>query len=164
MQARLRHAYLFTVIAVALTTVLGETSFAQPNNPFVGIWKLNVAKSTYSPGPAPQSSTTQIELVSAGLKYTVDQVTATGGKQHWEFSGNYDGRDNLVAGDNPNGDTVALIRVNDTTVRQVNKKNGRVTVTQVAVVSSDGKTRTLTTTGINLEGQTVNNVAVYEKQ
>ena len=32
------------------------------------------------------------------------------------------------------------------------------------VVSKDGKTRTLTQTGKNAAGQTVNNVLVYEKQ
>jgi hypothetical protein len=31
-------------------------------------------------------------------------------------------------------------------------------------VSSDGKTRTVTTTGMNAAGQAVNNVAVYDKQ
>jgi hypothetical protein len=36
------------------------------------------------------------------------------------------------------------------------------TVTQRNVVSADGKTRTVTTTGV--DGQTVNNVGVFEKQ
>jgi hypothetical protein len=36
--------------------------------------------------------------------------------------------------------------------------------TQTSAVSSDGKTRTVTTKGVNASGQPVNNVAVYEKQ
>jgi len=32
------------------------------------------------------------------------------------------------------------------------------------VISSDGKTRIITTKGTNAQGQTVNNVGVYEKQ
>ena len=50
------------------------------------------------------------------------------------------------------------------TVKLVSKKNGKVTTTQTSTVSSDGKTRTVTTTGTNGAGQTVNNVVVYEKQ
>ena len=46
----------------------------------------------------------------------------------------------------------------------MNKKGGKVTTTQRNVVAADGKTRTVTTTGTDGQGQKVNNVAVYEKQ
>jgi hypothetical protein len=42
----------------------------------------------------------------------------------------------------------------------VNKKGGKITFTQTFVVSSDGKTRTITGTGTNALGQTVNRVTV----
>jgi hypothetical protein len=59
---------------------------------------------------------------------------------------------------------IARTRVNANTVKTISKKNGKVTTTQTSTVSGDGKTRTVTTTGTNAAGQTVNNVAVYEKQ
>ena len=59
---------------------------------------------------------------------------------------------------------VAPRGVDARTVRSVTKKAGKVTLTQTSVVAPDGKTRTLTTTGVNAAGQKVNNVAVYEKQ
>jgi hypothetical protein len=59
---------------------------------------------------------------------------------------------------------VARTRINATTIQSVYKKGGKVTTTQTSVVSADGKTRTVTTTGVNGAGQTVNNVAVYDKQ
>ena len=46
----------------------------------------------------------------------------------------------------------------------VSKKNGKVTQSQRNVVAADGKTRTVTTTGTDAQGQKVNNVAVYDKQ
>ncbi|MEO6238267.1 MAG: hypothetical protein ABIQ52_14815 [Vicinamibacterales bacterium] len=46
----------------------------------------------------------------------------------------------------------------------MNKKGGNVTMTQLSTVSADGKTRTVTTTGVNGKGQTVKNVAVYDRQ
>jgi hypothetical protein len=156
-------ARLSLLVAAISGMVLIGVAFAQ-SNPFVGTWKLNVAKSKYSNGTPPQSSTTRIEPAGAGVKYIVDQVTATGEKQHWEFTCMYDGKDYPVTGANPNGDTVALTRVNATTVRQLNKLKGKPTITQVAVVSADGKTRTLTATGTNPLGQVVNNVTVYDRQ
>jgi hypothetical protein len=58
----------------------------------------------------------------------------------------------------------ARTRVNANTVKTVSKKNGKVTTSQTSQVSSDGKTRTVTTTGMNAAGQAVNNVAVYDRQ
>ncbi len=46
----------------------------------------------------------------------------------------------------------------------VNKKGGKTTTTQRNVVAADGKTRPVTTTGADGQGQKVNNVAVFEKQ
>jgi hypothetical protein len=47
-------------VVVTLTVVLGAglgQVAAQSSNPRLGTWKLNVAKSKYDPGPAPQSNT-----------------------------------------------------------------------------------------------------------
>jgi hypothetical protein len=43
-------------------------------------------------------------------------------------------------------------------------KGGKGHATSHAVISKDGKTRTLTTTGTNAEGKPLKNVAVYDKQ
>jgi hypothetical protein len=69
-----------------------------------------------------------------------------------------------VTGNNPNADTVAVKRINATTLESVNKKGGKVTTTQRNVVAADGKTRTVTTTGMDGQGRRVTNVAVFEKQ
>lgn len=162
MQARMQ-AYLFTVVAVAFVVLVGA-ALAQSGNPHVGTWKLNVAKSKYSPGPGPKSGTTKIETAGAGVKYIVDQMGGDGTARRWEFTANYDGKDTPVIGNNPDADMVALTRINATTVRIVNKKGGRVTTTLTSVVSGYGRTRTITSTGTNAYGQTVNNVVLYEKQ
>ncbi len=152
-----------SVACLGLSSFLVGSAFAQ-GDPQVGVWKLNVAKSTYSPGPGPKSGTTTIEAAGTGTKVVVDQVLADGTKRHYEFTTSYDGKDSPVTGNNPELDTVARTRTNATTVQTTAKKGGKVTTTQTSVVSSDGKTRTVTTTGVNAAGQKVNNVAVYEKQ
>jgi hypothetical protein len=152
-----------SIVCLGLSVLFSAGAFAQID-PQVGVWTLNVAKSKYNPGPAPKSGTTRIEAAGKGTKVVVDQVFADGTKRHWEFTANYDGQDSPVTGNSPDAETVARTRINATTVQTVNKKAGKVTTTQTSVVSSDGKTRTVTTKGVNASGQQVSNVAVFEKQ
>ena len=164
MQARMKRAYLSAAFASVLAALLGGAVLAQSTDSQVGTWKLNPAKSRYSPGPAPKSGTTKIEAVGAGTKVIVDQPQADGSMRHWEITANYDGKDSPVTGNNPDADMVARTRINATTIQTVYKKGGKVTTTQTSAVSADGKTRTVTTKGVNAAGQTVNNVAVYDRQ
>jgi len=143
---------------MAVTTA----ALAQSADPLVGTWTLNVAKSKYSPGPAPKSSTVKIEGTDKARKVTVDVTPATGAVQHWEASGPT-GPDVPITGNNPNADTYVFKRVNATTLEAQYKKSGKPTIKQTAVVSADGKTLTVTGTGTNAQGQAVNNVAVYDR-
>ena len=45
---------VFKILAVGALFALG-TSAALAADPAIGTWKLNLAKSTFSPGPAPRS-------------------------------------------------------------------------------------------------------------
>ena len=145
-------------------SVLVVCSASAQTDPQVGVWKLNVAKSTYSPGPMPKSATTTIEAAGAGVKVTVEQVMPDGSTRRWGFTGGYDGKDIPLTGNNPDADTTVRTRINATTVQMVLKKSGKVTITQTSTVSSDGKTRTVTSKGVNAAGQPVSNVALYERQ
>ena len=82
----------------------------------------------------------------------------------WGYTANYDGKDNPITGNCLYGDVVAATRVDHNSIRLIYKKGGTVTVTQTFVVSSDGKTGTVTGTGTNAAGQTVSSVVVYDKQ
>ena len=156
-------ARILTVIAAALV-VFGLTVTAQSKDPFVGTWKLNLAKSKYSPGPAPKATSSTYEAAGKGYKVTVKTEPASGPAQEWSYTSNLDGKDAAISGNNPNADTVAAKRIDAHTLEIVNKKGGTVTSTQKNVVSADGKTRTVTTTGTTADGQKVHNVAVYERQ
>lgn len=150
---------LFT--AAVLVVGLGGTALAQSSDPLVGSWKLNVAKST---GTSFKSGTTKIEAAGAGVKVTVDLEGADGTVSHWAFTANYDGKDNPVTGNSPYGDATAFTRIDAKTTRIIVKQGGKVTVTQTIVVSGDGQTRTVTTTGTDAKGQTVDTIAFYDKQ
>jgi hypothetical protein len=159
MHARMRQATLFTTVVITFAIALGGTAFAQA----VGTWKVNLAKSKYPQGQAPKSTTLVYEAAGAGIKVTVDQVPADGPAIHYAFTANYDGKDVPVVG-NPNADMSARTRVNATTTKLVNKKDGKILSTATLVVSDDGKTLTITSTGKDAKGQNIDGVAVYDKQ
>jgi hypothetical protein len=147
------------VIVAAVAVVTG-----QDKNPQIGMWKMNIAKSTFSTGTGFKSATSRIEAIGGGVKHTVDSVYADGTSRRYEYTTTYDGKDVPVVGNSPYGDTTALTHVDANTVRTVYKNQGKVTVIQISVVSSDGKVRTVTTKGTNPLGQAVNNVSVYDRQ
>jgi hypothetical protein len=159
MHARMRQTSLFTAVSITLAIAFGGTAFAQA----VGTWTLNLATSKYQQGQAPKSLTLVYEAAGAGIKVTVDQVPADGPAIRYTVTANYDGKDVPVVG-NPNADMIARTRVNATTTKLVNKKDGKILSTATLVVSADGKTLTITTTGKDAKGQTIDSVAVYDKQ
>jgi hypothetical protein len=158
-----RHLVIATTVLAIGSATVASLSARQGADPFVGTWRLNVAKSTYSPGPVPKAATTTIDAAGKGYRFSVRQEQASGPVQ-WSFTTNLDGLDAPVTGSNPNADVVAGKRISPTSIELVNKKGGKVTVTQTSVVSADGKTRTVTTKGSDASGRAVSNVAVYEKQ
>ena len=152
------------VAAVLVTCLvpLASAGFAQGDS-LVGTWVLNVAKSKYTPGPPPKDQTTIFEAAGQGLKVTTKGTDSTGKPTMTEYTANYDGKDYPVTG-NPDWDMVSLKRINANTVEFTRKKAGKVVQTATSVVSKDGKTRTITSKGVNAQGQKINNIGVYEKK
>ena len=149
-------------LAVLAFLALGIGLAAQAPDPAVGKWTLNVAKSKFSPGPAPKSTTATISTAGAAYKVVVDGVAPDGAKLHWEYSANFDGKPHPVTG-NPDGDMVVAKRVNATTVETSYTLKGKATTSNSRVVAADGKTMTVTSTGTNAQGQKINNVQVFER-
>ena len=147
---------LTTAVVVGM---LSAAALAQPGDPLIGTWKLNVAKSKGA-----KSGSTTIEAAGKGIKFTVDLVAADGAASHWGFTANYDGKDYPVTGNSPYGNVVTLTRVDAKTIRITSKQDGKVTATSTIVVSDDGKTRMTTTKGTDVKGQPIDVVSFYEKQ
>jgi len=161
MTTKVARAALALAVGVFALTLIAS---AQSKDPFVGSWRLNAAKSKYTPGPGPKSITSTYEAAGKGLKISVRNEPASGPVQEYSYTTNLDGTDAKITGNNPNADTIAVKRIDANTLEHVSKKGGKVTTTQRNVVSADGKTRTVTTSGINAQGEKVSNVAVFEKQ
>jgi hypothetical protein len=136
----------------------------QPSSdPFVGTWVLNVAKSRYSPGPAPKEQTVVYETAGNGVKVTSKNTDTGGNTVTTVYAAGYDGNDYKVTG-NPDWDEISIKRVNANTTEFTRKRAKKVVQTGTNVVSADGKTRTLTANGTDSLGRRVNNVTVYERK
>ncbi len=157
------HAGALLVATVVFVPLL---ALAQTQDSWIGNWRLNLAKSKYEPANlAPKSQTIRQEAaMGGGVRTVVDVVDAQGRTQHQEYTVVFDGKSVAIPGAPDANTTRVYKRIDSRTYEYVQSVSGKQTITVRTVVSADGKTRTLTTTGRNAQGQTVNNVAVYERQ
>ena len=162
MQYQAKRSVTRTFLGVAAVFV-AMTASAQTPDPIIGTWKLDVAKTTFKPGPAPKSATVVIEPAGKGIKISVDAVNADGSPMKWGFTTMRDGKDVPVTG-NPAYDTAASTQNGPNAGTTEYKKGGKVVLTSKFSLSADGKTLTLTSTGTDPKGQAVHNVSVYTKQ
>src|SRR4029079_12257792 len=148
-------------IALTISLVFVSVALGFQNNPNMGTWKLNEAKSKFA-GKA-RNQTVVYEAAGDQTKVTVDGVDESGGAAHSEWTGKFDGKDDPVTGD-ANSDVRSYKKVNARTLALTGKKGGKTTLTGRIVISRDGKSRTVTTPSTNAQGKKVTNVAFYDKQ
>ena len=154
--------YRFVACVPVCLALMAPIAFAADMS--LGTWKLNLAKSKYDPANlAPKSQTVKNEGAPDGVKQVGDIVDSTGKSVKTEYTAKYDGKDYAVKGD-PNRDMVALKKIDDYNFEFTNKKDGKVMTSGKVVYSKDGKTRTVTTSGTNAQGQKTSNTMVYDKQ
>ena len=151
----------FATAAMLLVALTAYVSTAAADE-MSGTWKMNSAKSKYSPGPAPKELTVKIEADENHIKINADGTNDDGTPLHVAYDAKFDGKDYPATG-MPNGDSVSVKRVKGGVETQ-QKKGGQVLMTVTSVVSKDGKTRTSTWKGKDAQGRDVNNVVVFDKQ
>jgi hypothetical protein len=156
---------LFLLIALALSGIAASQSMAQ-GNPYVGTWKLNVAKSKFGGTPAPQSSTREVVAQGTSAKYSFTGVAADGSAVAYSFTTNYDGKDSPVTGSGmPGGaDMIAIKRINANKAEAHLKKGGKEIGKAESTVSKDGKVTTVITHVKDAAGKDVTVESVYDKQ
>lgn len=132
------------------------------NDAMMGTWKLNEAKSKIAAG-APKNDTVTYEAAGDSIKVTIEGTLPDGTKGKSEWTGKFDGKDYPSTG-NPNEDARSVRQINDRTLEVESKKGGKVMLTAHIVVSADGKSRTVTSSGTDAKGKKYKSVAVFEKQ
>lgn len=159
----IRRCLRATVLGIALVGLAALQAAGQATDPLIGTWELNVAKSQFTPGPAPKSETRIYVMAGQDIKASSKGVDASGKPTAGEWTINYDGKDRPQTG-NPDADTLSLKRVDDHTVSFTQKRAGKVVITGTRTISADGKVMTITTKGTNAKGQPINEVMVFDKR
>jgi hypothetical protein len=147
------------LLALGLALFMAPVCLAQ--NLHMGTWKLNEAKSKFAAGAA-KNHTVVYEAAGDETKVIVDGTDAAGNAIHNEWTGKFDGKDYALVGD-PTADTRAYRKQGARTILMTVKKAGKVTVNGRIVVTANGKSRTVTTTGTDANGKRFKTIAVYDK-
>lgn len=163
MQVQMRR-FTGVILGILALAAVPVALAAQAPEPIVGTWRLDPAKSTYKPGPAPKSTTLVIEAAGKGIKVAVDVVNPDGSPLKWGFTSLRDGKEEAPVTGNPMFDTVTSTRESANAATNLYKKGGKVVMTTKVAIAADGKSMTVTSTGTNPQGQAVNNVGHYIKQ
>src|SRR5882724_2402544 len=139
------------VILVTLAALFVGATVCLADSPQMGTWKLNEAKSKFSPG-ASKNTTVVYEAAGDSVKVTVDGVDGSGNATHNEWTGKFDGKFYPVTGD-PTSDMRSYRKINNRTLALTGKKGSKVSVTGRIVVTANGKSRTVTTTATDSKGK-----------
>jgi len=138
----------FIAVLAGLLCLNGHAAGAQAkDDPFIGRWVLDRARSEFS-GNIPEKRVTIFELTPAGaLKHITETVIANGSTDRIEYVSKYDGKDVPIS--NSFLWTVSVKRVDAKTTERSGKVNGEVVETSKRTVSPDGQTLTIVTSGTN---------------
>ena len=152
------------LLAMCLLAVQKPVAFAQ-GDPHVGSWELNLSKSTFNPGPPPKRQTLYYKENGKELMALFQGVDGAGLPINPDASNltiYFDGKDHPTP--RAGYDASAWTRISPNKYVVNRKKAGKVVLTSSNEVSNDGRTLTITTTGVDENGRSITNVSVYDKQ
>ena len=132
-------------------------------NPFVGTWKLNIAKSEDTSGAFPKEERLTVQIEGDERQVTVEGTAANGSLISFKYEvPDKGGIGKVLAGGPYDGISGKWI---DDNTREVSYERGGKEMLQLrTAVSKDGRTMRLTVGGADEKGKTVSGVAVFEKQ
>jgi hypothetical protein len=152
----------YSIRVVAL--LLGVALSVSAADPLIGTWKLDVSKSVFSPGPAPQGQIRTYEVVpGGGLKLTLITVDVEGKSESIDLPATPDGKNYQISAPGL-ADTIVMTKITDLTAEAKLKHGDVIVGTSRRTVSPDGTSMTVTYSGIDRDGRQESSVAVYEKQ
>jgi hypothetical protein len=150
-----------SIVAMFVLCLLAATvSFAQ--NPNIGTWKLNEAKSKIPAGVG-KNTTVVYSTEGSDIKVTTDGVDAAGQPSHAEWTGKFDGKPYPVTGD-PNVTYRAVKPKGNHTLLLANMKGDKTVSNGKVELAKDGKSRTLEITYFGAGGKKTHAKYVYDKQ
>jgi hypothetical protein len=171
-------------IAVCSLIVLGSVALLaqtpSPSSKLVGVWKRNLAKSTYNTGTKPGPGSLSVYQWTARpdgfIIGTTVSINNEGIPSFNQSAAKYDGKDYPSYGSAALADfqvkgtktgTLAFKPIDEYSVEIIGKgADGKVTnpnVKRIRTVSKDGKSMTDASKGTNAQGQNVGTVTFYDR-
>ena len=149
-------------LVVVVAALAWSAGLIAQNEPFLGVWELNLAKSSITRGAPPRSETI-VNTAEAGgfrsLLAVVNEKSTSVEIHHY----NFDGAFHQTEGSDPR--ELSFKRADRMTIEQDTRRNGQVTVHRHVELSKDGKTLTAVASGVTGGGQKYeNDTRVYEKR
>ena len=149
----------FVLVAGVVSVVSGQ------NDLHLGTWELNLARSSFSPGPPPKSQTLTISAAGPHWTALLQGVDASGRPINPEMGNlaiTFDGKEHPTP--NADYDTSTWKRLSPYRYEVVRKRAGKTVLATTNAISADGMTMTITTDGVNADGQPVHNVQAYDRR
>lgn len=148
-------------LALALVLCVGVTTPAAAQDPFNGTWHLDKTKSKFDPGPGPEKATVTVK--TDGTTWTSTASSSYEGKPlETSYTVKLDGTPGPVKG-SPVYDMISAKKIDERNIELKNLKGGQPVGESRVTLSADGKTATVTGTGMTPKGEKVKFTAVYEK-
>jgi hypothetical protein len=158
---------LLGVSAVMILAAMLSPVVRAQDDPFLGTWKLDVAKSQFKGAPPPKEETRTGVKEGSATRITFRGIAADGSKIDFTFITRYDNKPEPFSGTTVPGGaaTVAIERVDaHTTVAHHFTKDGKPLWTTKNILSDSWKASTMTRTGKDANGKPMDQVTVWEKQ
>jgi len=151
-----------SAVIILLVGYVGVLDLSAQNERFLGVWELNLAKSSITRGAPPRSEMIVNLAEPGGFRSVLSVVTERGTSVEIHHY-NFDGAFHQTEGSDPR--ELSFRRVDQSTIDQDTRRNGQVTVNRRIVVSADGKTMTLEASGTTGGGQKYEkDTRVYDKK
>ena len=152
-----KYLLLFSRLGLLFRAAVVLIAQTEHISPFTGTWKLNLAKSSFNPGPPFQSFAITFSL--DGTR-NLDLIGADGQRIKLSLPWS-DGKEVHVTGME---NATATSRIRGNTFHDIWKQNARIIEDVHGVVSSDGRTLTTTVDARYQRDRPIHNRLTFEKQ
>lgn len=149
-------------LLVLVAGLVWSAGLTAQSDPFLGIWEINLAKSSITRGAPPKFETVVNVAEPGGFRSMLSVVTDRGTSveiHHYNFDGDF----HQTEAADPR--ELSFKRIDRRTIMSDTRRNGQITVTRRFELAADGKTMTVTASGTTGGGQKyTNDTRIYEKK
>jgi hypothetical protein len=142
--------------------LLGFAAVLCAADPYVGTWKMNLAKTKYKAGTEPKEQTITITEAGSDMTVAVAGTAADGSKIALSYTIPATGGPGKIQSSAYDG--ISSKRIGPSEREVMYMKGGKTVYTAHSKVSADGNSITVHSKGVNALGQTVDATAFYDKQ